>query len=153
MGIEEQIKEFREKKDREKPLENKGLVRQFIETLKSKASDRTIAKPSLFVRDINRLISYLSHEIEDPLARVIREKLSELSNDILTAVRKSKEFLFKKETQDELLSLFIKLENPKESLNKLNSLFEESYVIRASLSTLLRRIAAVIYQSENAIQR
>lgn len=129
-----------------------GLLRQQQEKIRAKTVDRQIKKPSLFVRDLQRLISYISKEIQEPFSVVIREQLADLSNKVMTAVREAKGFVLSKDVQNNLLQLIGKLNEPKESFLRLDRLFDEAYVVRASLAGMLRRVAA-IFLSEDARQR
>jgi uncharacterized protein YicC (UPF0701 family) len=64
-GLEEDIKKFKQRKEKE-PHQADPLIKDRADSLKEKAQNRDIKRPSLFLRDAGRVISYIEKEIKDP---------------------------------------------------------------------------------------
>ena len=122
-----------------------------------KTEDKPITKPGLFLRDVQKVISYLDklefkkvdnrkeRELDDlrkGLIAMLRDMANEVSHKKMEAILKQglqKEILEKvTDLQDSTLMTMVK--------NLLNEAYEEQYKKRASIVEMLRKLAAIISQ-------
>jgi hypothetical protein len=115
-------------KIREKAPEDtsEGLKKERVHKLKQEVADKPVARPGLFIRDANRIMAYVEHEVADPTKQGFKQLLVGIINDVSAAARKG-EYVFPKGKQVELLESAGKLKDSGKLLQMLADLFAETY--------------------------
>ena len=148
-GLKEDIEEFRKRKHPEGPAvptqwqkdiqkirdkapedSSEGLRKERLQDIKQKAVNKPIARPGLFIRDANRIMAYVEHEVDDPTKHGFKQLLVDLINDASAAARKG-EYILPKGKQIELLESAGKLKDSGKLLQMLADLFAENVVVKA----------------------
>lgn len=139
----------------EKELKEKGkseevsqsLIKEKVKSIKNKIRDKKIEKPGLFIRDLNKTISYIS-KMPDPARLGLQNSLSEFHNKIIPKARKG-EILLSEAIQKDFLEQAEKLKDDGTLLKYLEGLFMEKYerdYKKRSLNALRRIARRIIYQ-------
>jgi hypothetical protein len=145
-GLKEDIEEFKKRKEKE-PGHAEPLIKDRADSLKEKAQDKPITRPSLFMRDIGRIISYIEKEIKDPTRQGLKQLFTDLSNQVSF----EKGYTLTKGKQLEILDSASKIKDSGTLLQSISNLFNEVYegVRRAPVHAFIRRLAELV----NAIQQ
>lgn len=135
-GVPREWVQERERIQERTPEEPDALIKQRIEHLKSQVKSRIIERPSLFRRDLQRIV----HDIKSPEQFPVKEELMKFDNDVVgPAMTRKEPFMLPAEFQNQVLDGMVKFDPTQ--LQKVHELFLETYKLRSAFD-IIRRLAS-----------
>lgn len=138
--------EWKKWKTKQVPVQELGQAQR----LRDKVVDTEIKKPSLFLRDLGRVIDYIG-TMEDPKKHGIIQDLSKFNNDFRPKKDTHKYPVLTKNFQQDMIDSAANLDNNARLIEMLRKLFMEEYETgtpvrkkKACIAKVLRDIAAAI---------
>lgn len=144
------IKDREKIKDRQPEDNSEALVQDRAQSLANKAVPKTIKQPNLFLRDLDRVISYIHKDMRDPRRNGLIQDMSLFRNDFRIQEPKLPDTF--------QAYSFIKagaLSDSGELVEKLSKLFNEDYNLPVPIrrKTLANAIRELIASVQGARQR
>lgn len=140
-------KDVTEKSPKTEP-ETKKLLKNKADQIRGNIVTKKIKEPQYFLRDINKIITYLTNNVKDPKKQGLSQELSNYTNDVIPKIKKNSPVELSSEDQKSFIDKAENLEDEGTLLTLFSNLFNEEYQdkkrVRSSIMGTLLDVAKTI---------